>query len=65
VSGGHLQSLEPPPSGTDTNNRERHHCTTTVRTVTSKSTGADPHYLDVWQTAHEGDATIAEKLVGK
>jgi hypothetical protein len=27
-----------------------------------KSTGVDPHYLDVWQPAHEGDAAVAEKL---
>jgi hypothetical protein len=28
-----------------------------------KSTGADPHYLDVWAPAHEGDAAATEKLV--
>jgi hypothetical protein len=28
-----------------------------------KSTEVDPHYLDVWAPAHEGDATTAEKLV--
>jgi hypothetical protein len=28
-----------------------------------KSTRANPHYLDVWAPAHEGDATTAEKLV--
>jgi hypothetical protein len=28
-----------------------------------KSFGLDPHYLDVWQPAHEDDATAAEKLV--
>jgi hypothetical protein len=28
-----------------------------------KSTGANPHYLDVWVPAHEGDAAAAEKLV--
>jgi hypothetical protein len=27
------------------------------------STGADPHYLDVWQPAHQGNADTAEKLV--
>jgi hypothetical protein len=30
-----------------------------------KSIGVDPHYLDVWQHAHEGDVAIAEKLVSK
>jgi hypothetical protein len=24
---------------------------------------ADPHYLDVWAPAYEGDAAVAEKLV--
>jgi hypothetical protein len=28
-----------------------------------KSTVFDPHYLDIWQPAHEGDAAVAEKLV--
>jgi hypothetical protein len=28
-----------------------------------KSTGSDPHYLDVWAPTHEGDAAAAEKLV--
>jgi hypothetical protein len=28
-----------------------------------KSTGADPHYFDVWAPAREGDAAVAEKLV--
>jgi hypothetical protein len=28
-----------------------------------KSVGADPHYLDVWAPAHEGDAAAVEKLV--
>jgi hypothetical protein len=28
-----------------------------------KSTGADPHYLDVWAPTHEDDAAAAEKLV--
>jgi hypothetical protein len=28
-----------------------------------KSTGADPHYLDVWVPAHEGDDAVSEKLV--
>jgi hypothetical protein len=28
-----------------------------------KSTGVDPHYLDVWAPAHEGVAVTAEKLV--
>jgi hypothetical protein len=27
------------------------------------STGVDPHYLDVWQLAHQGNAEVAEKLV--
>jgi hypothetical protein len=27
------------------------------------STGADPHYLDVWQPAHQGNVDAAEKLV--
>jgi hypothetical protein len=27
------------------------------------STGANPHYLDVWQPAHQGNAKAAEKLV--
>jgi hypothetical protein len=28
-----------------------------------KSTVVDPHYLDVWAPAHEGDAAAIEKLV--
>jgi hypothetical protein len=27
------------------------------------STEVDPHYLDVWQPAHQGDADVVEKLV--
>jgi hypothetical protein len=28
-----------------------------------KSIGINPHYLDVWQPAHEGDAVATKKLV--
>jgi hypothetical protein len=28
-----------------------------------KSSGVDPHYLDVWLRAHQGDVVVAEKLV--
>jgi hypothetical protein len=28
-----------------------------------KSSGVDPHYLDVWLPAHYGDAVMAKKLV--
>jgi hypothetical protein len=28
-----------------------------------KSSWVDPHYLNIWQPAHEGDAAVAEKLV--
>jgi hypothetical protein len=28
-----------------------------------KSSGVQPHYLDVWLPAHDGDADVAEKLV--
>jgi hypothetical protein len=27
------------------------------------STRANPHYLDVWQTAHQGSTEVAEKLI--
>jgi hypothetical protein len=27
------------------------------------SSGVDPHYLDIWLPAHDGDANAAEKLV--
>jgi hypothetical protein len=33
--------------------------------VQKKSSGADPHYLDVWLPTHDGDADAAEKLVSK
>jgi hypothetical protein len=28
-----------------------------------KSTGVDPHYLDVWRPTHQDDADVTEKLV--
>jgi hypothetical protein len=28
-----------------------------------KSSGEQPHYLDVWLHAHDGDADVSEKLV--
>jgi hypothetical protein len=28
-----------------------------------KSSGVEPHYLDVWFPAHDGDGDAAEKLV--
>jgi hypothetical protein len=28
-----------------------------------KSTRVNPHYLNVWQLAHEGDVDMVEKLV--
>jgi hypothetical protein len=28
-----------------------------------KSSGVEPHYLNVWLPAHDGDADMAEKVV--
>jgi hypothetical protein len=28
-----------------------------------KSTGVEPHYLDVWLPAHDNDEAMAEKLL--
>jgi hypothetical protein len=28
-----------------------------------KTSGVDPHYLDVWLPAHQGDVDTTEKLV--
>jgi hypothetical protein len=28
-----------------------------------KSSGVEPHYLNVWLAAHDGDADVAEKLI--
>jgi hypothetical protein len=28
-----------------------------------KSSGVEPHYLDIWLLAHDGDGDVAEKLV--
>jgi hypothetical protein len=28
-----------------------------------KSSGVEPHYLDVWLPAHDGDGNTTEKLV--
>jgi hypothetical protein len=27
------------------------------------STGVEPHYLDVWQPAHQGNVEVAERLI--
>jgi hypothetical protein len=28
-----------------------------------KSSGVDPHYLDVWLPTHNGDANVVKKLI--
>jgi hypothetical protein len=76
VSGGHIWSLGHSLSRTGTTDGARHRCTTTGWTAMSARprgwydtlflsfrSVVDPHYLDVWIPAHNGDADATEKLV--